>query len=288
MRNFRRTLPPLDYLLFFEAVARHKSFTKAAGELNVSQAAVSKRVKHLENWMGKPLVSRNGPKIELTADGYLLASYTTESLEHLSLCFNKIKTANDIPFTLAANTTVSQYWLAPRINDYLLSNNATPVRLTSSDRDSDLLSLDNDLVIYYGSDIPVGWDGISLFEEVWVPLISPSLINDNTDYGALTLLDFDKLAPKWINWPAFLNLVESQDFKDATQINLDTYGRSLDAAIKGKGIALGCPEVLHFELEANRLLTLDRFKIKTGRNYFAMWKSGSKNQVITDIVSGFR
>jgi len=49
MKSFHSTLPSLDYLLYFEAVARHKSFTKAAEELNVSLAAVSKRVKYLEN-----------------------------------------------------------------------------------------------------------------------------------------------------------------------------------------------------------------------------------------------
>jgi LysR family glycine cleavage system transcriptional activator len=51
MKSFRSTLPTLDYLLFFEAVARHKNFTKAAEELNVSLAAVSNRVKYLENWV---------------------------------------------------------------------------------------------------------------------------------------------------------------------------------------------------------------------------------------------
>ncbi|WP_274594865.1 LysR family transcriptional regulator [Parasedimentitalea marina] len=57
---------PLDYLLFFEAVARHKNFTRAAEELNVSQAAVSKRVKFLESWMGVELVTRHGRAITLT------------------------------------------------------------------------------------------------------------------------------------------------------------------------------------------------------------------------------
>lgn len=288
MKQYRQTLPPLDYLLFFEAVARHGSFTKAAAELNVSQAAVSKRVKYLEDWVGVPLVHRHGPTIKLSGDAQDIADRTAEALDHLSLCLSRILRPRDAPFTLAANTTVSHFWLGPRINDYLLGSNARPVRLTSSDRDSDLLDHENDLVIFYGSDIPNGWDGTLLFKEVWVPLVSPDLANDRTEYSALTLLDFEKLTPKWINWPAFLKKMEHPDFSQSLQINLNTYGRSLDAAIKGKGVALGCPDVLHYELEASRLVALDRFQLETGRSYFVIWKAGTMSQQIRDIMSGLR
>ena len=286
MKHYRQSLPPLDYLLFFEAVVRNRSFTKAAAELNVSQAAVSKRVRYLEDWVGKPLVHRSGPTISIPDYAQDVSDRTSEALEHLCACLDKIKGAHEAPFTLAANMTVSQFWLGPRINDYLLSSDAISVRLTSSDRDADLLSAENDLVIYYGMDIPSGWDGTVLFDEFWVPLVLPELADKQMDYSDLTLLDFDKLTPKWINWSGFLEKIDESPFGKSVQINLNTYGRTLDAAIKGKGVALGCPDVLHYEMEANRLTALNAFQLKTGRRYYSIWKTGTLNGQLDNTISG--
>jgi LysR family glycine cleavage system transcriptional activator len=77
MKKHRCSLPPLDYLLFFEAVARQGNFTKAAEELNVSQAAVSKRVKVLEGLLGFFLVHRQGRYINFTPEGLKIANKTS-------------------------------------------------------------------------------------------------------------------------------------------------------------------------------------------------------------------
>jgi LysR family glycine cleavage system transcriptional activator len=77
MKKHRCSLPPLDYLLFFEAVARQGNFTKAAEELNVSQAAVSKRVKVLEGLLGFFLVHRQGRYINFTLEGLKIANKTS-------------------------------------------------------------------------------------------------------------------------------------------------------------------------------------------------------------------
>jgi LysR family glycine cleavage system transcriptional activator len=77
MKKHRRSLPPLDYLLFFEAVARQGNFTKAAEELNVSQAAVSKRVKVLEGLLGFSLVHRQEASYQLHSKGLKIANKTS-------------------------------------------------------------------------------------------------------------------------------------------------------------------------------------------------------------------
>ena len=275
MKNYRASLPPLDYLLFFEAAARHKSFTKAAHELNVSQAAVSKRVKFLENWLGIDLVNRHGRTIVLTRNGKKLASSTSEVLDYMDICVSQVRQSNQEILLLASNVAVSQFWLTPRINEYLLSSDAVPVTLTASDKDEDLFNQENDAIIYYSNDIPTGWDGVTLFEEIWQPVAAPDLPGLKSDFTTLTLLDFQKLVLKWINWPDFLALTNFTEFSDLPRVNLGSYGSSLDAAIRGKGIALGCPEVLRYEIEAGRLLPLDDFQFKTGSSYFAIWRTGT-------------
>ena len=284
MKNFRASLPPLDYLLFFEAAARHGSFTKAAQELNVSQAAVSKRVKFLENWLGVNLINRHGRTIELTRNGQKLASSTTEVLDYLKLCVTQVQQANQDNLLLASNVAVSQFWLTPRINEYLLSRDAVPVTLTSSDKDDDIFNQDNDAIIYYGADIPTGWDGVVLFEEIWQPLAAPDLPGLNSDFDTTTLLDFEKLVLKWINWQDFLSLTNYAEFTNLPRVNLGSYGSSLDAAIRGKGIALGCPEVLRYEIEAGRLIPLDNFQLKTGSSYFTLWKTGTMSRQTRNLL----
>ena len=285
MKKFRSYLPPLDYLLFFEAAARHGNFTRAADELNVSQAAVSKRIKSLESQLNLELVTRNGPSISLTPTGHKLAASTTEALDFLNSSLTQIRQTNPDRLSLAANVAISQFWLTPRVNDYLITRNAVPITLTTSDRDSDLFRPENDVIIYYSTDIPRGWDGAILFDEVWLPVAAPGLITPGSEIAAQTLLDFEKLTPKWFNWQDFIGLNEHSEFAGAERVKLGSYGSSLDAALRGKGLALGCPDVLHYEIEANRLVPLTEYQIKTGRSYFVVWKPGHMTNRIRDLLS---
>ncbi len=284
MKNYRSSLPPLDYLLFFEAVARHKNLTRAAEELNVSQAAVSKRVKFLEQWLGLELITRNGRIIDLSKAGQRLSSNASEALEYLSLCMAQLRQGNHDKLSVASNVAISQFWLTPRINEYLLSRDALPVTITASDKETDILGANNDIVVYYGNDIPKGWDGVLLFEEIWQPLAAPSLLSQNSDIRASTLLDFDKLALKWINWAGFIDSTGYAVLAETQRVNLGSYGSSLDAAIRGKGIALGCANVLSFEIEAERLVPMDAYKLRTGRSYFVIWRTGTLSQRTRDVL----
>ncbi|MGR3624047.1 LysR family transcriptional regulator [Pseudophaeobacter sp.] len=284
MKNYRRTLPPLDYLLFFETVARHKNFTRAAEELNVSQAAVSKRVKFLESWLGVELMTRNGRTVDLTKAGHKLAANASEALEYLALGISQLRQGSHDRLSLASNIAVSQFWLTPQVNEYLLSQDAVPVSITASNKESDVLNQDHDVVVYYGNDIPSGWEGEVLFEEVWQPVAAPSLLAKEPDLARSTLLDFDKLALKWINWPDFIDLSDSEELTAAPRVNLGSYGSSLDAAIRGKGIALGCVNVLRYEIEAGRLAPLDGYTLNTGRTYFVIWRVGTLSQRTRDLL----
>lgn len=281
MQNYRQSLPPLDYLLFFEAVARHKNFTKAAEELNVSQAAVSKRIKVLENWLGMELITRKGRAIELSDHGQKLSASTSEALTYLSQSMIQLRHGTHEKLSLASNISVAQFWLTPQINEYLLGQDASPISLTASDKDADLFHPDHDVIIFYGSDIPTGWEGAILFDQTWVPVVAPGLSNS---HDQLPLLDFEKVTPKWITWPDFISQSGFDQFTNQPRVSLGSYGSSLDAAIRGKGIALGCPQVLKYEIEANRLVPLAGFQLATGRSYFAIWRAGTLSQRTRELL----
>ena len=183
---------------------------------------------------------------------------------------------------MAANVAVSQFWLAPRINEYLLGRDAAPVTITASDKDADLFALDMNAIVYYGSDIPTGWDGTHLFEELWMPVAAPNKARRKRSLKESTLLDFDKLTPKWINWGDFADLTGHSEIATATKVNLGSYGSTLDTAIRGRGIALGCPDILQFEIETGRLIPFDNYQLQTGRSYFVIWRPGTMTDRIRD------
>lgn len=109
-------------------------------------------------------------------------------------------------------------------------------------------------------------------------------MKQGADITSLTLLDFEKLTPKWINWPDFIHLTNHSKFANAKRVKLGSYGSSIDAALRGKGIALGCLEILRYEIEAKRLVPLTDYQINTGRKYFAICKSGSMSQRTRDLL----
>ncbi|MBK0401011.1 LysR family transcriptional regulator [Limibaculum sp. M0105] len=271
MKNLRRALPPLDALLFFEAAARRGGFTAAAGELNVTQAAVSKRVKALEERLGAPLFHRRGRAVTLTAEGRLLHARTAEALDYLSAACAAVADAGTASVTVAANVAVSHYWLGPRITEYQLGADAAPVRLVSSDRTEDQLDASVSMAVHYGLAPPPGWDGTPLFAEVLVPLVAPGRVSD-ARRGPL--LDYERQGPDWVNWGVWLAQSPGTEFEATPVLGLGSYVRAIDAAVQGKGVALGSPGLLAGEIASGRLVPLPGTAFATGRGYHLVTPAG--------------
>lgn len=116
MDNRRKNLPPLDTLIFFDAVIRAGGFTAASTELYVSQAAVSKRVRQLEDWLGTPLFERGARSLTPTAAGQSLAEPVAMALDYLGASLDGLKSPARPAVRIAANNAVSMFWLFPRLS----------------------------------------------------------------------------------------------------------------------------------------------------------------------------
>src|SRR5687768_2622168 len=99
---FRPNLPPLTAVRAFEAAARHQSFTKAAEELGMTQAAVSYQVKVLEDRLGKPLFLRLPKKVELSETGRRLAPAVAAAFHGLHAAFSELKETDDAVLAVTA------------------------------------------------------------------------------------------------------------------------------------------------------------------------------------------
>ncbi|MEC4167493.1 LysR family transcriptional regulator [Pseudomonas sp. MS-1(2024)] len=116
MNRYSKNLPPLDSLITFEAVARNGSFTRAASELCLTQSAISKQIRALEDNLKLTLFERQARGICLTQAGASLLSEVTTLLERLLHGVNRIKTAHaPNSVTVLCTHAVAQFWLFGRL-----------------------------------------------------------------------------------------------------------------------------------------------------------------------------
>ena len=109
MPNLRDRVPPANSLIVFEAVARHQSFTKAATELQVSQAAVSRQIQLIESYLGVRLFERHYRAIELTHQGTMMANAVSISLGHIAHVTDDIRrqTSTDADIMISSSVSFS-------------------------------------------------------------------------------------------------------------------------------------------------------------------------------------
>lgn len=275
MTNLRKSLPPLDTLVFFEAVMRNGGFTAASSELYVSQAAVSKRIRQLEDWLGTPLFERGARRLAPTAAAEKLAEPVSMALDYLNSSLGSIKPRVKSNVRIATNNAVSVFWLLPRLRAFALGDAACAVETFVSDDPGSLLAGEHDLVITYGEAAPDGWEGARLMEEELAPVMAPQVLRAFQDRPeALCLLDYDRNAPDWINWDIWKRQTPRSALSDLPVKRCDTYAQSIGCAIAGEGIALASRALLHEELACGALTALDAERYRTGKSYFLVHRAG--------------
>lgn len=279
MKNYRRSLPPLDLLVFFEAAYRTRSFTGCATELNVSQAAVSKRIRQFEDWIGEPLFERRGKRLFPTVAGDRLFQTVGMALEFLRQGIGPLREEARRPLSIGANTAIGMFWLTPELRKFGLSRHACPTRLVTSDDGQDLFTENNDLVVAYGNGIVPGWESILLQDEELTPVAAPGLaatfgkkpiktINDIAPAARPPLLNYPRSGPDWVDWRAWFNTLSLGGMATWRTEQMSTYSQTIGEAMQGKGIALGSLTLLRSELESGKLVPVTNDLLKSGRGYY--------------------
>ncbi|WP_260954327.1 LysR substrate-binding domain-containing protein [Pseudomonas citri] len=284
MKSLRHRLPSLTSLMAFEAAARALNFSRAAEELHVSQAAISKQIRQLEESLGVELFERNGRRVTLSPRGKQLHAKVSTSFNYLADAVEEICARDQWqPITLAANTATAHYWLSEVMRDFREHHPhfSASIRMITSDHTSDLFDDNVDLAIVYDPVQHENWSSQLLFEEELFPVASPDYIRENPlehdGPEALfkhNLLDYERLEPNWINWKAWF----SAQGIDARQIKPTEYGNNyivlVDAATRGRGVTIGTRYLLDQELRSERLARLSSLTVRSGRGYYLMSNLG--------------
>ncbi|WP_299471876.1 LysR family transcriptional regulator [uncultured Roseibium sp.] len=274
MQSYRKSLPPLDTLVFFEAAMRHLNFTEAADELYVTQAAVSKRIRQLESWLGVDLFERTGRKLVPTEAGAYLAEKTGMTLDYLDWALRTVKVPARPVVRIASVTALATFWLQPKLREFALSDDACPFNLVTADELGDLLRPEHDLVVLHGEDRLPGWNAELLFPEDIVPVGTSRIVKlaEKVSPGeAPTLLNFARMAPNWTDWPVWIQRTGWSEFAQWPVLECASYNQTIGRALKGEGLALGALPLLRDEISSGSLVAMTERKHTTGKGYFIAW-----------------
>ncbi len=283
----RKQLPGINGLVTFEAAARHLSFTLAASELCVSQAAVSRQVKRLEEQLGCAVFHRAQRRIELTKDGHKLFQAVTMGLGHIASVSSDIRrTQSAGQITIASTLGFSSFWLMPRIRAFHQQYPDVKVHVIASDNAQELRSDKVDLALTCGNNQLQGNQTHYLFSEQAYPVCSPEyLSNRQTPLQATDLLQhrllhldeqlWDNIGWDAIDWPAWLDHfnVPGMDLDDDTAkipagFTFNNYPLLIQAVLDGEGIALGFEHSTGDLVAQGKLIRLTDKVWDTGRGYY--------------------
>lgn len=272
-------IPPLAAVRVFEAAARHLSFTRAASELGMTQAAVSYQIKVLEERIGAPLFLRRPRAVVLTEAGQRLAPEVTRGFDTLRDAFASFARAEG---TLIVNTmhTFAAQWLAPRLGVFQLMHPNLAVRLETTQRVVDFAREEVDVVVRAGKGVWPGLVATRLLDITFTPMLSPALaasiggIREPADLLKLPLLD--PKDPWWVTWLTANNLpIDVLDRQKLPSMQLQTLNAA--AAIAGTGVTLLTPAYFRQELADGRLFQPFDRVIDEGQSYWLAFPEGRRN-----------
>lgn len=258
----------LDFLRSFEAVARRLSFSAAAEELSLTQPAVSRQIKSLEDELGATLFLRATRKVELTLAGQQLLRVVQPALTRIDVSVRQIRMSRSR--SMVSITTFSSFaslWLMPRLPDFERDHPDTDIRIVATDRlvEGDDVELDLALRHCHAERTPSG--SIRLFGEVLTPVISARLadaiergrappLRTPADLAEHTLLEMDDgCAPSsWVGWPAWLAGQGLAQLVPRRWISVNYTYQQMQAALAGQGVALARLPMVHDALERGDLV----------------------------------
>ncbi len=272
-----RKLPFLNGLRAFEAAARAKGFAKAADELHVTPAAISRMVQLLEQRIGVPLFERKPNRLALTAAGIAYQTGLTQIFDQLANLTAQITAmAGSRVLTIGVGPTFATRWLIPRLANFQRKEPDLEVRFVTGGA-----------TVPYNDEWTCGirlgrgeWPDFAadrLFAADLTPVCSPATakrLKTPHDLRNTMLLRVAHAADDWPRW-----------FKTAklSKVGLrgpefEYYGQALQAAADGVGVAMGIRPYVDDDLKAGRLVAPFAISVSKGEHWYLIYRSGRKDE----------
>ncbi|CAM2941591.1 LysR substrate-binding domain-containing protein [Vibrio mytili] len=245
MDNRLRFLSALHY---FESASRLKSYSKAAEELHVTQAAISQKLRQLEERLGCKLFIRRGREMHLTDKGKILQHHVNDGFKHIITGLNRIQNEPlEGILNVSAPRSFSTRWLMPRLWKFTMAFPHIPIRVQTV-KDIDIRHTETDVLIWQGDERVEHLDleQESLFEEAIYPYCSPQLaesINFVRPEQLLNcwLIDFHSASFSWEQWFQSANVSTKREVLQWMEVS--TFDMAINAVVAGHGACLATESI---------------------------------------------
>lgn len=284
-------LPSLAVLRCFEAAAKYQSYTAAAEVLGLTQSAVSRQVKELEDHVGAPLFRREGRGVRLTIAGDALSHELSGDLERLRRTIHHAIAAGSGPkvLAIAAPPTFAARWLVPRLPLFQAQNSGLQLALYSRSEPFDLVEAKIDIAVHFG-----GWDWpgtqlTPLCPENLIAVAAPALLDRHSaktpaDILQMPLLHMSSRPHLWSQFDP----KETSPETARQGCSFDQFSLIIEAAVAGMGAAILPTYLIESELSDGRLVKLATVQGDTNKSYFVATPMGQTTSIATEFTGWLR
>lgn len=271
-----RQLPPLYALRAFEAAARLSSFTRAGEELSITQSAISRHIRTLEEHFACRLFVRSGRSLQLTEAGRVLLPGVREGFAAFERVCETLCGEDDI-LRMKAPSTLTMRWLLACLSRFRHLQPGNEVQLTSAWMDVDHVDFNQEpfdcAVLLSDGVFPAEWEVRKLFPELLIPVGAPDLL-DEEPWDVRRLASIELLHPTvdkrdWREWLERMGLGDKVSLKGGQVF--DTLELGMIAAARGYGISMGDLLMVAEDVAQKRLSLPWPTAVPSGMDYYLVW-----------------
>jgi LysR family glycine cleavage system transcriptional activator len=289
--QLRKRLPSLTALLALEATIRHRSFTMAAKELGVTQAAVSRQIAILEEDFGRPLFTRGHRSIEPTPACRILGVTLEDSFANIADSVDAARASITDVVTIGATIAFSSFWLLPKITEFRQLNPNIQIRVVSQDSKFDLVNGGIDIVMRYG--VPPFNDGTVLGScgDRIFPVCSPNYAQSHGVHafpdGDYELIETDVPNRSWYRWADWFARLGRKPNALRSLLRFSHYTETISAARAGQGVALGWETLIKTHLADGSLVKVGGTEFEAEGRHNVVVPVNAKRSAIAHFTAGW-
>jgi LysR family glycine cleavage system transcriptional activator len=286
-----RSLPSLTALRVFDVAGRLQSFSSAAVELNITQGAVSRQIRALEDELQVRLFTRLTRQVQLTEVGQIYLAEVRSALTQIEQATTRIRAGqNRAVLTISVLPSVGSFWLMPRLARFSQRHPDIETRIVTSIDPVNLHARDADVAIRVGAlpgrrydplvprvdlSMVVDWRGVladELAPDTLVPVMLPSLVSDErvwSDPAMLRELPLIHTASRPNAWPDWIRAHKLPPLKSARKLEYGHFFMSLEACREGEGVAI-VPDLLLASSAVTGLRAASACKVRSAGEYYLL------------------
>ena len=274
----KNRLPPLDPLIAFEAAARLLSFTRAAEELHLSQAAVSQQIRSLEDRLQVRLFTRSHRAVQLTNEGREYQHTVSMVLKQLAGATTDIRNIEvSRQLVIGCDQSFASLWLRPRLQEMRAAMPNTTLRVIVDDAEAVIVGGEVQVSVLHGDGHWPGFRSERLLDEKVYPVCSPDYAHAHAPEAwvdwllGAQLIDLADNQWNWVNWRYWLGDRAVEQALANRNLQFNSYPLVLEAACAGLGVALGWDGLVDAQLEDGRLIRPVEAALETEFGYYLIY-----------------